>query len=119
MLSRIITAIVGLAIVVPTLLYGGTLGVEILVGVAVLIAADEYARMAVPDKKLAIPALMLSMGAVYASIIWAPGWATAALAAAALSTFLFGLLLVSETAQGEKVATVGEDEILDRLLDEL
>lgn len=105
MLSRVITALIGLAIVIPTLLYGEALGVEILCAVAVLIAADEYARMAAPEHKLAIPALMVSMGAVYAAILWAPAWATAVLAAATLSTFLFGLLLVSETAAGEKMAT--------------
>jgi phosphatidate cytidylyltransferase len=104
-LSRIITALIGLAMVVPTLLYGGELGVEVLCAVAVLIAADEFARMAAPDDKRAIPALMVLMGAVYATIIWAPAWAMAVLAAATLSTFLYGLLLVHETAEGEKIAT--------------
>ena len=69
MLSRIITAIIGLAIVIPTLLYGGELGLEILCAVAVLIAADEYARMAAPEHKLAIPALLVAMGSVYSTII--------------------------------------------------
>lgn len=105
MLSRIVTAIIGLAIVIPTLLYGGTIGVEILCAVAVLIAADEYARMAIPGRTAAIPALMAAMGAVYAAVIWAPAWGVAALAAAALFVFLFGLLLVEQTAEGEKVAT--------------
>ncbi len=105
MRSRIVTAIIGLAIVIPTLVRGGTLGVEILCAVAVLIAADEYARMAVPGRMSAIPVLMVAMGAVYAAVIWAPAWGFAALAGAGLLVLLFGLLMVPQTAEGEKVAT--------------
>ena len=45
MLTRVISALIGLAIVVPILVFGGTLGLSILVGVVVVICQMEFVSM--------------------------------------------------------------------------
>jgi len=47
--ERLIAAIVGLAIVLPIFVWGGGLGLELLIVFVLLVAADEYARMVAPD----------------------------------------------------------------------
>lgn len=50
--TRILAAVVGLALVLPLLIWGGMPGMIILVCLGGLIALDEYARMAFPDDNL-------------------------------------------------------------------
>ncbi len=49
MATRIIAAIVGLGTLIPTLVWGGVLGLDIYVSIALLVCLDEYARMAFKD----------------------------------------------------------------------
>jgi phosphatidate cytidylyltransferase len=51
MLTRILAAAVGLGIVVPTLIFGGTIAAEILVGIVLIIGLDEYVRMSCPGDR--------------------------------------------------------------------
>jgi phosphatidate cytidylyltransferase len=63
MMTRIVAAVVGLAIVVPVLGWGGPLGVFWLVLPFLFVALDEYARMAVADLRKPDWALFLLVGA--------------------------------------------------------
>ena len=50
MLVRLIAALVGIAIVIPTLLFGGVLGVQILVGFIVVVGMNEFVTIALGEK---------------------------------------------------------------------
>jgi phosphatidate cytidylyltransferase len=74
MMTRILAGLVGLAIVVPSLAYGGTLGVFWLVMPFLFVALDEYARMAIPELRRVEWALFLLVGgALYAVAALWPG----------------------------------------------
>ncbi|MCB9779024.1 MAG: phosphatidate cytidylyltransferase [Alphaproteobacteria bacterium] len=107
MLQRIIAALVGLGIIVPAIVLGGMIGANIVAGIALLIAMDEYTRMAVPEHNLkALAAMVLAGGAVYASILFGPaGMAVWVLALAAILMFVGSMLLVPDTAAGQQAAT--------------
>lgn len=60
--TRIIAAVVGLAIVIPALGWGGVLAVLILAGIVLLIGLDEYAGMAVPEARGRSRALLFVCG---------------------------------------------------------
>ncbi len=49
MKTRILAAAVGLAVLLPALIFGGPAAVWIIVGIALLICLDEYSKMAFPD----------------------------------------------------------------------
>ena len=51
MIVRIVVAAVGLAVLLPILVFGGELGLELLVPVVLLVCIDEYARMAFPEAR--------------------------------------------------------------------
>ena len=71
MLTRILAAAVGLAVVVPTLVYGGFHGAALLVGLVLLVGLDEFIRMAAPEDRrrgwlaLGPPALLLYLAVLY------------------------------------------------------
>jgi phosphatidate cytidylyltransferase len=72
--TRVLAAIVGLAIVLPLLFLGGLPGTIVLVSIAGIIALDEYARMAFPDDNLfALGWMSLCSAAVLTAWI---GWPT-------------------------------------------
>lgn len=51
MIQRIVVAVIGLGVLVPLIVFGGELAVEILVPIVMLLCIDEYARMAFPDAR--------------------------------------------------------------------
>lgn len=106
MKERLIAALVGLVPVLAAILYGGVLGVQIIVFVALLIGLDEYARMAVPGRpREASAALCLSGGATYALLQWGElevALAVLGLSSAALMTA--AMVRISDTDEGAKVA---------------
>lgn len=51
MLTRVLAAVIGLCVLLPAIVWGGTVAVEIIVPIAIFIALDEYARMAFPDDR--------------------------------------------------------------------
>lgn len=94
MKTRLIAAIVGLSILLPSIIWGGPLAVEIIVGLAVLVCLDEYARMAFPEENLLqLGWLVLTGGAVYGAGVYGPvGAAGPTFAIAAMATFAFMML---------------------------
>jgi len=103
-ITRIVAAVVALAIVVPALVLGGQLGAEIVVLLVTMVAMDELARMVAPERVIPASALMVvSGGAVYSALIW--GSADLGLVAIALSgiaVLLFGLFRFEDTGRGAK-----------------
>ena len=71
MMVRVLAGVVGLAIVVPAVAYGGPLAVEIIVAIALLICVDEYGRMAFADDRVVgTAALLASCLAIYVPIVY-------------------------------------------------
>lgn len=80
MRERILAALVGLLIVLPALIFGGTIGAEIVIGLVILIGLDEYAGMAFPGGKArALGALIPASAAVYLGVLYGPPGAVVAL----------------------------------------
>ena len=71
MLIRVAAAAVGLAVILPAIIYGGELAVEILVPFFMLIVLQEYATMAFPDdRNAAFGWLTLGSAGVYVPWIY-------------------------------------------------
>lgn len=106
MKERLLAAAVGLIPVLGAILFGGVLGVQIIVFIALLIGLDEYARMAVPSRpRETSAALCLTGGAIYALLQWGDlrvALAVLALSAAGLMTA--AMIRVPDTDEGAKVA---------------
>ncbi|MCB9743256.1 MAG: phosphatidate cytidylyltransferase [Alphaproteobacteria bacterium] len=86
MIARLGAAFVGLLIILPALIWGGSLGVEVIVGLVMLIAVDEYGAMAFPGKRpWALISLVPPSVALYATALYAPvEWMHAAWVGSAL-----------------------------------
>ena len=69
MKERLIAALVGLVPVLAAILYGGVLGVQIIVFVALLIGLDEYARMAVPGRPREASAALCPSGGAPSALL--------------------------------------------------
>lgn len=106
MLQRIVAALIGLAIVVPAIVWGGMVGAHVVAGLVLLIALDEYSRMAVPqDHWFALALLVVAGGAVYAAQLFLlPGALTWVLALAGLLVLVASMLRVPDTTLGQQVA---------------
>ena len=74
MVTRIIAGLAGLGLVLPTLIWGGTLGVEIMVAIALGIGLWEFSSMAFQDRpawwgfwRMALPGY-----ALFAAVLYGP-----------------------------------------------
>ena len=76
MKTRILAGLVGLAVLLPAIVFGGVLAVEILIPLVLVICAQEYAWMAFPDDKAAgFARMLLGSGGLYAGLIYLePQW---------------------------------------------
>jgi len=77
--TRLAAALVGLAVLLPAILWGGPIAVEIIVAVAIVIGLDEYARMAFPDDHRAafawqtVASALLFAAVLHGGPVWAGG----------------------------------------------
>lgn len=91
MITRIVAALVGLAVLVPALLFGGSVAVEIIVPIFGLICLWEYAGMAFPeDRPVAMLWLCITTSAIYCAALYAGErfvWPTIAVVSVATMIF--------------------------------
>lgn len=91
----------GLAILLPALIWGGTLAVEIILPLALVVCVEEYARMASPERyPRALAVLGLGVAAVYALPLYVgPEAAFPAFVLAGLLAFVSVLFTVGPTLE--------------------
>ena len=74
--KRVLAALVGLAIIVPLILFGGVGAIVLLVTVAGVIATIEYAHMAFPDDSTVMSVVqVVAVGVTCAAALFWPGHA--------------------------------------------
>jgi len=106
MVERILAAVVGLAIVVPVLIWGGQVGLEVVATIVLMIGLDEYVRMSVPGNSRARGFFLAIGSALFAVLVWGAAALTVpALAVATLLLLLFGLFSVPDTEKGVAIAS--------------
>lgn len=94
MAMRLTVGIIGLIFLIPLLLWGGELGVEVLIALATVICLDEFARMAFPDNHpKGLSWLLLAGGGLYVARLYGQGpVADVAPYLAGVATFVMVLL---------------------------
>ncbi len=107
MALRLLASLVGLAVVLPTMIWGGVTGAEILVSLVLVILLDEWSRMAVPDHNwLAFGLLLVCGGAVFASQLFAlPGVSAWVLVLASMATLIGCMLAIPDTDAGQRAGS--------------
>ena len=91
MTQRLLAAFVGLCVLLPALIWGGTLAVEIMVPLAALVCLDEFVRMAFPDDYgPSMGWITAGSPVLYASVLYAGDhWVAPAFALVVLATLGF------------------------------
>ena len=80
----------GLAVLLPAVIYGGVLAVEVIVALASLICVREYANMAFPDDAdVATGWSAVGVGTVLAGIVWFPTQLVQLVGLLVVATFVF------------------------------
>ena len=104
MLARFLAAIAGIAVVLPVLLYGGVLGVQILVSFVLLIALREYLRIAFPtERTLSLSLLFYGVCCfVWGVLLFFPTHTMSAFLVASLFFFVGSLFVFSDNEAGSK-----------------
>lgn len=94
MLQRLVAAGVGLAILLPAVILGGELAVEIIVPIAAAICLLEYGAMALPGDREGQAAVWLGWAAVYAGCLYGPRLGSPELGPIAMGLATMGALLL-------------------------
>lgn len=104
MIVRLIAALVGIAIVIPTLIFGGVLGVQVLTAVIVLIGMNEYVSIALgQDASNGLRGWVIALSVlVWYGFVFVPLQATSFLLGATILLFLSSLYLFSTNELGAK-----------------
>lgn len=105
MIARLATGLLGLAVLVPALLWGGPIVVEAVVAVAVVICLDEYARMAFPDDLGPSLGWLVLAGIVTA---WAGLYGTGAALAIAVGFATMGSLIMVLARPGDDLGPAAD-----------
>jgi phosphatidate cytidylyltransferase len=102
MMVRFLAAMVGIAIVIPTLIYGGILGVQVLVSVIVLVGTHEFINLAIGKEAgvaLRIWVTLLAL-LVWSGFVFVPAFVLHMLLGAVILLFLSSLFLFSDNEKG-------------------
>ena len=104
MIVRLIAALVGIAIVIPTLIFGGVLGVQILTVVIVAIGMNEYVTISLgQESSYRIRGWMILLSLlVWYGFVFVPLHATSLLLGASILLFLSSLFLFTSNEEGAK-----------------
>ena len=102
MITRIVAALVGLAIILPVIIWGGNLGIELMVPFFGVVALDEYASMAFKKRRFwALGGLVVGGGAIYSALLYAPAeFQGLIIVCCALFAFLYVLARPGGTTEG-------------------
>lgn len=95
MITRLVAALVGLAVLIPALVFGGMVAVHVVVALVLAVSFDEYSRMAFPgdDRVEALGFLALAGGGLYASMVLTdPEWWSLPVVAVVLAALAWGVL---------------------------
>jgi phosphatidate cytidylyltransferase len=100
-ITRLLAAAVGLAVLLPAIIFGGQLAVEIIVGIAAAICLWEFASMAFPDDMaVAFAWLVGCFGAWYGTSMYGPSELVSVVGGLVmLATFVFVTLRPGESLQ--------------------
>ncbi len=95
MIARVLAAVVGLLVILPAILWGGEIAVEVIVLLAMWVGFDEWSRMAFPeDQPAAFGWLVLTGTALYATPLYLaplfPGSEVVGLSVAVVALATFG-----------------------------
>ncbi len=70
MITRILAAVVGLGLLIPTVVYGGVHAIDVWVGIGLVLCLDEYSRMAFPgDHRVALVWLLTGAGGIVTALL--------------------------------------------------
>lgn len=102
MLKRLLAALVGLAVLLPALIWGGALAVEVIVPLVMVLCLVEYATMAFPDDRgPALAWLIAGTLTVYVPLLYVPDASIAWLVSAVvLATLVFVMLRPGPALEG-------------------
>jgi phosphatidate cytidylyltransferase len=106
MITRALAAAVGLAIVLPILVWGRTPGLDLLLAIVLILSADEYAKMTLPSHRSTARALLSMYGlALVFAVLYGTSFAMmGAFAVGLLVLFGWSVFGVSDTAEGGRAA---------------
>lgn len=97
MWTRILSAVVGLLVVVPVIIWGGAPGIEALAALALVVGLWEYGRMALPENApLRWSTLLLGSGVFVALLHGGSGWALGAVVGGLLASFALVMAFARE-----------------------
>ena len=106
MITRLLAAAIGLAIVLPVLVWGRTFGLDLLLAIVLVLGADEYAKMTLPSHRVAARALLSMYGsALLFAVLYGTTFAVLGALAIGLIVLLgWSLFAVPDTAEGGRAA---------------
>lgn len=99
MMTRVIVALIGFAIVIPILVWGGEPGLRALACVVVAVCCDEYAKMAFPERRVLAALCLMGVQAVIASTLWLAGTGAVPIALACTWVVLFASVVVAGSGE--------------------
>jgi phosphatidate cytidylyltransferase len=105
--TRLLAALAGLAIVLPVLVWGGALGLDVLLAIVLVLAADEFAKMTLPSHRPAARALLAMYGlAILGAQLYGTGIAVSgAVAVGLLVVIAWSIFGVQDTNEGGHAAS--------------
>ena len=103
MKTRVASAAVALAILVPCLVFWDTDAVEAIVALVMAIGLFEYVRMATPENRGGFYPLLLVGGGIYSSVLYGQEYAHAVSVAGLLILFFWSLFATDTVEKGFEV----------------
>jgi phosphatidate cytidylyltransferase len=101
--QRIIVGVVGLLILLPSVIWGGVIAIDVIVTLALAVAVVEFCGMAIPDRRtLGYGVFGASVALVHVVNLYWPEQVTSALSLGALLCLITGLLGVPDTNRGAR-----------------
>ena len=93
-MTRVIVALIGFALVIPILLWGGEPGLQLLACFVVAISCDEYAKMAFPQRRAWATTVLLLVQSSIGLSLWLAGVAVVPSVLACVWVLLFASVVV-------------------------